>query len=153
MFNSQDFTPYELTTLRRAARILERKLSRVDVLTDSLTTRMYVSTKLRHEQREVFMGIFLDNRHRVIASEILFVGTIDGCAVHPREVAKAALNYNAAAMIFAHNHPSGVTEPSQADISITHRLKRLLEELDIRTLDHLIVGEGAAFSMAEKGLL
>jgi DNA repair protein RadC len=99
------------------------------------------------------MVLFLDNRHRLIAEEELFLGTIDGATVHPREVVRRALFHNAAALILAHNHPSGVCEPSQADISITRRLKRLLEEVDIRTLDHLIVGEAEVQSLAEQGLM
>lgn len=153
MFNSKDFTATELKTLEKAGRILERKFGRVDALTSSDITRVYVRAKMRPLTREAFMAIFMDNQHRVIAADILFYGTIDGSMVHPREVIVAALHHNAAAVIFAHNHPSGVAEPSQADISITRRLKNALALLDIRTLDHLIVGEGEVTSFAERGLI
>lgn len=136
-----------------AQRCLEEKLLKSDAFTNSGATRRYVQSKLGNRGREVFLVLFLDNRHRLIAQEELFLGTIDGATVHPREVVKQALHHNAAALILAHNHPSGIAEPSQADISITQRLKRLLEEVDIRTLDHLIVGEGEVRSLAEHGLL
>ena len=134
-------------------RCLAEKLLREDVFTSSGVTRQFVQLRLGSRGREVFLCLFLDNQHRLIAEEELFLGTIDGASVHPREVIKRALFHNAAALIFAHNHPSGVTEPSQADISITHRLRQLLEAVDIRTLDHLIVGDGEVRSMAEHGLL
>ena len=98
--------------------------------------------------------MFLDNRHRVIAFEELFTGTIDGTSVHPREVVRTALFHNAAAVILAHNHPSGVAEPSQADEQITRRLKDALALVDVRTLDHIIIGDGdSSVSFAERGLL
>lgn len=136
-----------------AQRCLRERLLREDVFTSSGVTRQYVRARLGALGREVFLCLFLDNQHRLIAQEELFQGTIDGASVHPREVVKRALYHNAAALIFAHNHPSGVTEPSQADISITRRLKNLLAEVDIRTLDHLIVGDGDVRSLAEQGLL
>ena len=102
---------------------------------------------------EGFCGVFLDNRHRVIALEELFRGTIDGASVHPREVVKRALAKNAAAVILAHNHPSGIAEPSQADELITRRLKEALALVDIRVLDHLVIGDGVCESFAERGLL
>jgi DNA repair protein RadC len=101
----------------------------------------------------VFTCLFLDNRHRVIECEELFRGTIDGASVHPREVVKRALQLNAAALILAHNHPSGVAEPSQADQQLTRRLREALGLVDIRVLDHLVVGDGEAVSFAERGLL
>jgi DNA repair protein RadC len=97
--------------------------------------------------------LFLDNRHRVIDYRELFRGTIDGASVHPREVVRSALDLNAAAVIFAHNHPSGVAEPSQSDLRITQRLKDALALIDVRVLDHLIIGEGEGTSLAERGLL
>jgi DNA repair protein RadC len=136
-----------------AQRCLQEKMLREDVFANSGVTRRFVQSKLCRRGREVFLCLFLDNQNRLIAQEELFLGTIDGASVHPREVVKQALYHNAAALIFAHNHPSGVAEPSQADISITQRLKRLLEEVDIRTLDHLIVGDGEVNSLAEKGLI
>ncbi len=147
------FTKKELVILAKAAAILDSKLRTTDALTSSAITRNYVRTMMRGLEREVFKVLFLDNQHRVITVEDLFFGTIDGSMVHPREVAKAALEHNAAALIFAHNHPSGVAEPSQADISITRRLKNALALLDIRVLDHLIVGESEVTSLAERGLM
>lgn len=116
-------------------------------------TREYLKTMLAPQERELFMVLTLDNRHRLIASDILFAGTIDGASVHPREVVKCALRHNAAAVIFAHNHPSGVAEASQADELITRRLRDALALVDIRTLDHLVVGAGQTLSFAERGLL
>jgi DNA repair protein RadC len=101
----------------------------------------------------VFACLFLDNHHRVIDYEELFRGTIDGASVHPREVVRRALHHNAAAVIFAHNHPSGVSEPSQADARLTRQLREALGLVDVRVLDHIIVGEGEPRSLAEMGLL
>lgn len=115
--------------------------------------RDYLISLLAFQEREVFVMVSLDNRHRLIASDILFAGTIDGSSVHPREVVKCALRNNASAVVFSHNHPSGVAEPSQADELITLRLKDALGLVDIRVLDHLIVGAGRAVSFAERGLL
>ena len=97
--------------------------------------------------------MYLDNQHRLLAFEELFRGTIDGASVYPREVVKHALKHNAAALIFAHNHPSGVAEPSQADIHITQRLKQALALVDIRVLDHIIVGDAETTSLAQHGSL
>ena len=108
---------------------------------------------MRHLDHEVFCCLYLDNRHRVLRFDQLFRGTIDGTSVYPREVVKEALAVNAAAVILAHNHPSGVAEPSQADERITKRLKSALELVDIRLLDHLIIGDGEATSLASRGLL
>ena len=104
-------------------------------------------------QHEVFVGIFLDNRHRMITYKELFRGTIDGASVYPREVVKEALAVNATAMIIAHNHPSGVAEPSKADENITLRLKEALGFMDIRLLDHLIIGCDEIVSLAERGVI
>jgi DNA repair protein RadC len=109
---------------------------------------------MRGYRHEVFGCLWLDNQHRVLEFEELFHGTIDGASVYPREVVRAALRLNAAAVIFAHNHPSGVAEPSEADRMITQRLKQALNLIDIRVLDHFIVGDGdQAYSFAEHGLL
>jgi DNA repair protein RadC len=116
-------------------------------------TRRFLLAELRDLRHEVFGCLFLDNRHRVLAFDILFRGTIDGASVHPREVVTEALHRNAAAVILAHNHPSGVAEPSDADCRITIRLRETLALLDIRVLDHLIVGDGVCVSFAERGLL
>src|ERR1700747_2184442 len=122
-------------------------------LTSPETTRNFLIAQLRDRPYEVFCCLYLDNRHRLIAFEELFRGTIDRAGVHPREVLRQTLLHNAAAVIFAHNHPSAVLEPSQADELITRRLKEGLALMDVRVLDHFIVGEGIAFSSAEQGLL
>ena len=122
-------------------------------LSNPRATREYVRMRIRDLPHEVFGLIYLDNRNRVIDSEHMFRGTIDGASVHPREVVKSALAKNAAAVICYHNHPSGVAEPSQADELITRRVKEALSLVDIRLLDHLVVGDGNCESFAERGLL
>lgn len=116
-------------------------------------TRRFLQHHLGGQQREVFTCLFLDNQHRILRCEDLFYGTLDGAAVYPREVAVRALQYHAAAVILAHNHPSGVAEPSHADRRITERLQSALGLLDIRVLDHVIIGRGQSYSFAESGLL
>ncbi len=111
-----------------------------------------IKLKLATLEHEVFVCLFLDNQHRVIACDELFRGTIDGASIYPREVPKATLKHNAAALILAHNHPSGISEPSQADKVITDKLKTALALIDVRVLDHFIVGE-SVYSFAEHGLL
>jgi DNA repair protein RadC len=137
---------------RAQALIAQRYRTGAPVLSAPNRTREFLRLKLGALDHEVFSVLFLDNRHRLIEYVELFRGTIDGAAVHPREVVKEALARNAAAVIFCHCHPSGQASPSQADEQITRRLKAGLELLDIRVLDHLIVGETTA-SMAELGLL
>ncbi|WP_428609372.1 RadC family protein [Sedimenticola sp.] len=137
--------------LEMSRRHLRESLDRVDVLTSPQQARNYLQSRLRNYPYEVFACLFLDNRHRVIEYEELFRGTIDGASVHPREVIRRALSHNAAALILAHNHPSGVAEPSQADKTITHRLQSALALIDIRLLDHIIVGGDQITSMAELG--
>jgi DNA repair protein RadC len=122
-------------------------------LSNPRATREFLRARLRDLDHELFCCLFLDNRHRVICFEEIFRGTIDGASVHPREVVKLALARNAAAVILAHNHPSGVAEPSQADEMITGRLREALSLVDIRVLDHIVVGDGACVSFAERGLL
>ncbi|MDX1655697.1 MAG: DNA repair protein RadC [Candidatus Competibacteraceae bacterium] len=139
--------------LELSRRHLEETLKRGSALTSVADTRRYLTTRMRHQPHEVFAVLFLDSRHRVVAFEELFFGTIDGASVHPRQVVKRALHHNAAALILAHNHPSGVAEPSQADEQITQRLKAALANIDVRVLDHFIVGDGEAYSFAEHGLL
>jgi DNA repair protein RadC len=139
--------------LELGRRHLDHTLRRSDVLTSVADTRRYLTARLRHQSHEVFACLYLDNRHRVINYEELFKGSIAGASVHPREVVRRCLFHNAAAVIFAHNHPSGVAEPSQADISITARLVEALSLIDVRTLDHFIIGEGEPVSFAERGLL
>ncbi len=116
-------------------------------------TEGFLKARMQHLDHELFCCLFLDNRHRVLRFDELFRGTIDGTSVYPREVVKEALAVNAAAVILAHNHPSGVAEPSQADERITRRLKAALELVDIRLLDHLIIGSGRATSLASRGLV
>lgn len=139
--------------LEMARRHLAETLQRSDALCSPGAVRDYLSAQLRHRRREVFCCLYLDTQHRVIAFEELFEGTLNAASVYPREVVQAALKKNAAAVILAHNHPSGVSEPSQADIWITERLAKALELVDIKVLDHMIVGEGEALSFAEQGLL
>lgn len=139
--------------LEMARRHLWETLQRGEELRNPDDTRMYLTARLRDYTYEVFASLYLDNRHRVIAFEELFRGTIDGASVHPREVVKRALHHNAAAVILAHNHPSGVADPSRADQALTQRLKDALGLVDIRVLDHIVVGDGAVTSFAERGLL
>ncbi|MEH6628739.1 MAG: DNA repair protein RadC [Motiliproteus sp.] len=139
--------------LELAQRHLSEQIQRTDVLCSSSETRRLVCGRLRDREREVFAVLFLDNQHRMIAFEELFQGTIDSANVYPREVIKQALAHNAAAIIFAHNHPSGVSEPSDADRRITDRLVKAAALVDIRVLDHLVVGEGEPVSFAERGWL
>ncbi|WP_375752219.1 DNA repair protein RadC [Vibrio sp. HN007] len=134
-------------------RYLAETLQRSDALCSPQQTRMYLSNKLRDRQREVFMALFLDNQNRVICDEILFEGTIDSASVYPREVVKRAIANNASSLIFAHNHPSGIAEPSQADRRITTRLSDALALVDIKVLDHFVIGDGEVVSFAERGLV
>ena len=137
--------------LEMARRHLSASMQAGDLLTSPQLVRDYLRAQLRHRQREVFSVLFLDSQNRLIAYEEIFQGTIDGASVYPREVVKQALARNAAAVIFAHNHPSGVAEPSQADRRITQRLQDALALVDVRVLDHLVVGEGEPVSFAERG--
>jgi len=137
--------------LELAHRHLGEALSRDDALQNPDDTRRYLRARLREYPYEVFACLFLDTRHRVIACEELFRGTVDGASVHPREVVRRALQHNAAALILAHNHPSGVAEPSQADRRITDRLRDALALVDIRVLDHIVVGDQESVSFAQRG--
>tara|TARA_R110002111_G_scaffold68955_7_gene111685 strand:- start:183 stop:938 length:756 start_codon:yes stop_codon:yes gene_type:complete len=139
--------------MEMARRVMDEPLRQGDPLRSPEDTRRFLSSRLGTYPHEVFAGLFLDNRHRVIQYRELFRGTIDGAAVYPREVVRQALEDNAAAVIFAHNHPSGVAEPSQADISLTKRLKEALGLVDIRVLDHMVIGHGEVISLAERGLM
>jgi DNA repair protein RadC len=122
-------------------------------LSSPADTRHFLQACLRDRPHEVFCCLYLDTRHRVIAFEELFRGSLDGAVVHPREVVKQALAHNAAALIFAHNHPSGVAEPSQADERLTRRLQEALGLVEIRVLDHLVIGDGVVVSFCERGLI
>jgi DNA repair protein RadC len=138
--------------LELARRHLAEELSTGSVMDSPETTRRFLQAELRDATQEVFAVLFLDNQHRVLAFERLFYGTINQAAVHPREVVKAVLKHNAAAVILAHNHPSGVAEPSPADRDITLRLQDALNLIEVRLLDHIIVGNQCV-SMAERGLI
>jgi DNA repair protein RadC len=131
---------------------MQRRFRRGTAISSPEETKAFLQLRLGHQGHEVFAVLWLDNRHRVLAFEELFRGTIDGASVHPREVVKSALRHNAAAAILAHNHPSGVAEPSQADQRITQRVKEALALVEVRTLDHVIVGESTC-SFAERGLM
>ena len=138
--------------LEMARRHLAEDLARPDALTSPQAARAYLQAQLRDREHEVFACLMLDNRHRVIAFRELFQGGIDGASVYPRVVVKQALADNAAAVILAHNHPSGVAEPSQSDIAITRRLKEALALVDIRVLDHLVIGDEVV-CFSERGLI
>ena len=146
--------PDETVILQQALTILDRRSKRADwFITNKDDASTYVRLLLAEDpDREHFLAVYLDNRHGVINSEILFHGTVDGAAVHPRIVLQRALHYNACAVVLAHNHPSGDPEPSQADQAITNRIRDALVPVDVRLLDHLIVGEGV-YSFAEHGRL
>ncbi|KGY11434.1 hypothetical protein NM22_15525 [Vibrio tubiashii] len=137
--------------LEMTQRYLSETLQRGDALTSPEQTKLYLSGVLKDKQREEFFVLFLDNQHRVISGEPLFQGTIDAASVYPREVVKRALEHNSAALILAHNHPSGVAEPSQSDRRITRRISDALALVDIRVLDHFVVGDGEIVSFAERG--
>ena len=139
--------------LELSRRCLKETLVRGAPLESPAATEKYLKSVLRDHPHEVFACLFLDTRHRVIAYEELFHGTIDGATVYPRVVAEKALRHGAAALIAAHNHPSGIGEPSLADQAITRRLKEALALLDIRLLDHFVVGDGTPVSMASRGLI
>ena len=149
--------PAKLAELQAALELgrrhLETTLERQDVMSSPETTRNFLSARLRGLRHEVFAILFLDNQHRLIAFEELFRGTLDACSVHPRQVVERALHLNAAAVILSHNHPSGVAEPSGADRHITDRLRDALGLIEVRVLDHLVVGEGRPVSFAERGWL
>lgn len=139
--------------LEMGRRHLGEKLARGSALESTADTRRYLQSRLRDLPYEVFCCLFLDNRHRVLGFEELFRGTLNGTAVYPREIVKRALFHNAAAVILVHNHPSGVAEPSRADETLTDRLKEALTLVDVRLLDHLVVGDGEMVSFSERGLL
>ncbi len=134
-------------------RYLKQQLQRETVFTEPALVKKYLSYLLAHEQREIFMVLYLDNQHRMICAEPLFQGTIDASPVYPRIVVQHALKHNAAAVILAHNHPSGVAEPSRADRAITERLTQAMALVDIRVLDHFVVGDAEVVSFAERGWL
>ena len=149
--------PAKWAQLKAAAELGRRALAetarQADALSSPTAVRDYLRLLLAERQHEVFVAVFLDAQNRVIATDELFRGTLTQTSVYPREVVKTALRHNAAGVILAHNHPSGVAEPSQSDQMLTETLKRALAMIDVRVLDHFIVGRGAAYSFAERGLL
>ena len=148
---------FDSARLRAAVELGTRYTSaaveRGETLTSPATTKTALLARLRDRPHEIFACLFLDNRHRILAFEEMFRGTVDGASVHPREVAKRALEINAAAVVAAHNHPSGVAEPSLSDRAITSKLRDALSLIDVRLLDHFVVGDGEVISFAERGWL
>ena len=142
-----------LAAVALVERVSEAALAAQPVLSSSAEVRRFLRLKLGRQPREVFACLFLDNRHRLICFETLFLGTIDRASVHPREVLRRALEVNAAALILAHNHPSGIAEPSASDLALTEDLAELLGRIDVRVLDHLVVGGGTEVSFAERGII
>lgn len=143
----------EEDVLAAAEGILFAKLERLGTISNPRDSGDFLRMRLGGLEHEEFHAMWLDNRHRILAVDKLATGTIDGASVHPREVVKSALKHNAAAVIFAHNHPSGVCEPSAADRAITHELRDALRFVGVRVLDHLVVGAGDPVSMAARGLI
>jgi len=139
--------------LELARRYFAEKLERGNALTSAQDTRSFLISQLRDLSREVFSVLLLDNKHRLIQFLPMFYGTIDSAVVHPRELVKIVLENNAAAIILAHNHPSGIAEPSLSDIQITQKINEVMALIDVRVLDHFVIGDGEAISFAERGLL
>jgi DNA repair protein RadC len=142
-----------VAVLELARRALSQQLSRVTVLDAPQRVKDYLSLHLAHREREVFAVLFLDTQLRLIALEELFSGTLNQTSVHPREVVRRAMALNAGAVVLAHNHPSGLAEPSRADEFLTQALKTALQLVDVKVLDHLVIGRGCVVSFAERGLL
>lgn len=136
-----------------AKRLFASQLARESAMENPQVTRHYLQSLLAHQEREIFMTLFLDNQHRVLLAQKMFSGSISSVEVHPREIVRAALKVNAAALILAHNHPSGVSEPSKADRDITHKISEACRLLNIRLLDHFVIGHGEYVSFAERGWL
>ncbi|HII4325744.1 TPA: RadC family protein [Enterobacter cloacae] len=149
---ARELAPADQQTIREALTLLERQLREPGAsFTSSHAVRDWLRLQLAALEREEFTALFLDNQHRLIAHEMLFTGTINHTQVHPREVVKTGLKHNCAAVIVAHSHPSGEAEPSQADRKITERLRAALELVEIRLLDHLVIGGMEIVSFAERG--
>lgn len=139
--------------LELSKRYLQENLQHSQSFSNPNDVKLYLKSLLSHHKREQFVALFLNNQHQLLASETLFQGTINSSEVHPRVVVEKALTYHAAAVILAHNHPSGSLEPSPSDRHITDKIQEALGLLDIRTLDHIIVAQGGSYSFAEHGLL
>ncbi|MEZ5491992.1 MAG: DNA repair protein RadC [Gammaproteobacteria bacterium] len=150
---SLDYSQAQRDIISEAIGILETMLVTGEALTSSAAVKQFCQLQIAEEKDEHFCCLFLDNQHNLIRFEKLFRGTVNSASVHPRAVVRLALELNAAAVIFTHNHPSGMTTPSQADKQITQRLKEALELVDVRVLDHIVVGFGECTSFAEAGLL
>ena len=149
-----EMSPGEQRTIRRALNLLAKQLREPGVaFTSTHVTRDWLRLHLTGLEREVFIVLWLDNQNRLLAQETLFTGTINSTTVHPRELVKSAMKHNAASAVLAHNHPSQLAEPSQADRQITDRIKTALELVDVRVLDHFIVGGLDIVSFAERGWL
>ena len=157
LLNTNGIGPARLARLRAAielgTRHLQSTLQREGALSNPEDTKRFLSARMRHHNSEVFACLFLDTRNRVLAFHELFYGTINSTSVHPRDIVRKALEYNAAAVIATHNHPSGVTEPSRSDHALTQRLRKALELIDVRLIDHIIVGDGETISFSESGWL
>ncbi len=152
--SSTTLTVNEAQLVHQALCGMEQRLfQRGPCLVDPQSVRHYLRLKLAAEKNEVFAVLFLDSKHRILAFEPLFQGTVDSATVHPRRVLQRALDHNSAAVILVHNHPSGCTQPSNNDVLLTHELKKLLAGIQVRVLDHFIVGEGEPYSFAESGRL
>ncbi len=149
--------PGRIARLQAARALLDRQalvaLEEGPLLSCTASVRRFLRSRLARLRREVFACLFLDNRHRLLRYEVMFLGTVDRASVHPREVLRRALELNAAALILAHNHPSGIPEPSASDVALTREMSELLRQIEVRVLDHLVVGRGAEVSFAERGLL
>ncbi len=148
---SRPVSLHDLCTL--TAQLLENHFRRTEIITSSIKTTSFLQSKLALKEHEVFSAIYLDNQHGMIAFEELFTGTIDSASVYPRELVKRCLHHNAAAIILAHNHPSGIPEPSVSDRTITSRLQEALKLIDVRLLDHIVVAGTGAVSFAERGIM
>ncbi|WP_455196664.1 RadC family protein [Kaarinaea lacus] len=138
-------------TLEMSRRYLAEKMARGDALNSPEDTHRFLMARMRDYRQEVFACLYLDNRHRVISFDEMFYGTINMASVHPREIVQRALKHNASAVILAHNHPSGIAEPSQADRDLTCQLQKALALVEVRVLDHVVVGDGTTVSFAERG--
>ncbi|MCI4033151.1 JAB domain-containing protein [Dickeya dianthicola] len=148
------FPEREQRIIDMALKLLDQRIRKKGYFMDSPEgVRTYLRLNLEHLEREVFIVMFLDNQHRLIASETLFLGTINATAVYPREVVRMALSFNAAAVVLSHNHPSGNAAPSSADHAITKKLVTALALIDVKVLDHIVVGHGEMVSFAERGWL
>ncbi|MFC0308875.1 DNA repair protein RadC [Gallibacterium trehalosifermentans] len=134
-------------------RYLSEELKQQPVFNNIEFAKLYMQSELSMQQREIFVVLFLDNQHHLIQKEVLFQGTINSTQIHPREIIKSALQHNAAALILSHNHPSGIVTPSTQDIEITKEIKNICQLIDVKVLDHLIVGKNKVFSFCEEGLM